>query len=180
MAWALLAARKLTTPLFFSRPYGGGGENSQFPNLSQLGDEGDPLYKDDSVAAVNLFRNAMVGEDEYLRNPNGDTNVLMIERGNKGIAIINLKYEEYDINSETNLAEGEYENHTINTNKFKVADGKITGSLSPRSVTVLYNQESEKASIAEKDVSSSAKSINTGMMMIVLTTIVATLLQIMI
>ncbi|OUM60259.1 glycoside hydrolase family 13 protein [Piromyces sp. E2] len=138
LAWALLAARKSTTPLFFSRPYGGGGENEQFPNKSQLGDEGDPLYKDDSVAAVNIFRNTMVGEEENLRNPNGDTNVLMIERGNKGITIINLKGENYDINSETNLADGEYENRVNNHNKFTVSEGRITGTLEPRSVTVLY------------------------------------------
>ena len=150
LAWALLAARKATTPLFFSRPYGGGGESSQFPNLSQLGDEGDPLYKDESIAAVNIFRNSMVGESEYLRNPNGDTNVLMIERGNKGITIINLKYEQYDIDSETGLADGEYENHTNNNNKFKVAEGRITGSLSPRSVTVLYNEEADGATIPPK------------------------------
>jgi len=120
LAWALLAARKSTTPLFFSRPCGGGGENPQFPESAQLGQEGDPLYKDDSVAAVNIFRNMMVNEDENLRNPNGDTNVLMIERGNRGLTIINLKYENYDINSETNLADGDYENHTNTHNKLNV------------------------------------------------------------
>jgi len=138
LAWALLAARKSTTPLFFSRPYGGGGENEQFPESSQLGQEGDPLYKDDSVAAVNIFRNTMVTEDENLRNPNGDTNILMIERGHRGLTIINLKYENYDLNSETNLADGEYENHTQSHNKFNVSEGRITGNLEPRSVTVLY------------------------------------------
>jgi len=158
LAWALLAARKATTPLFFSRPYGGGGENVQFPNLSQLGDEGDPLYKDASIAAVNIFRNSMVGESEYLRNPNGDTNVLMIERGNKGITIINLKYEQYDINSETGLADGEYENHINSNNKFKVAEGRITGSLSPRSVTVLYNNEVDNTNISP-EYASDAKNI---------------------
>jgi len=138
LAWALLAARKSTTPLFFSRPQGGGGENPQFPESAQLGQEGDPLYKDESVAAVNIFRNTMVHEDENLRNPNGDTNVLMIERGQRGLTIINLKYENYDLNSETNLADGDYDNHVTPHQKFNVSEGRITGTLEPRSVTVLY------------------------------------------
>jgi len=139
LAWALLAARKSTTPLFFSRPHGGGGENAQFPESAKLGQEGDPLYKDESVASVNIFRNTMVNEDEHLRNPNGDTNVLMIERGQRGITIINLKYEHYDLNSETGLANGNYKNHVSPHNTFNVSEGRITGKLEPRSITVLYN-----------------------------------------
>jgi alpha-amylase len=164
LGWALIASREQTTPLFFSRPLGGGGGNPQFPNQSQLGDEGDPLYKDASVAAVNFFRNAMVGENEYLRNPNEDSKVLMIERGKKGVVIINLNQDQLNLESVTNLADGDYVNPTnndTNTNKFKVADSKITGTLLGRSVTVLYNDETPSDSSGNE--TSGNISINLGM-----------------
>jgi len=146
LAWALIASRKATTPLFFSRPLGGGGGHPQFPNRSQLGDEGDPLYKDDAITAVNLFRNAMVGESEYLRNPNGDRKILMIERGKKGLVIINLNYGDSYIDSVTNLADGEYENQTSDNSRFKVSDGRFSGSVYGRSITVLYKNGTSNSS----------------------------------
>ncbi|ORX65358.1 glycoside hydrolase [Anaeromyces robustus] len=140
LSWALLAARASTTPLFFSRPVGGGGTSydNRFPNRSQIGDEGDSLYKNDEVRAVNLFRNAMEGENEYLRNGNNSNKILMIERGTKGLVIINLNYQDTYLNNITNLKNGDYENQTNNNNKFKVSNGVITGTLPSRSVTVLY------------------------------------------
>ena len=140
LAWAALAARKATTPLFFSRPVGGGGQtwDNRFPGKSQLGDRGSDLFMDDEVAAVNNFRNAMVGKSEYLRNPNGDTKVLMVERGTEGVVIINLNYNEYSLSSVTNLQNGTYTNRTDNNNQFTVSNGRITGKLPARSVVVLY------------------------------------------
>ncbi|ORX65356.1 alpha-amylase-domain-containing protein [Anaeromyces robustus] len=145
LSWALLAARASTTPLFFSRPVGGGGTSydNRFPNRSQIGDEGDSLYKNDEIIAVNLFRNAMEGENEYLRNGNNSNKILMIERGTKGLVIINLNYQDTYLNNITNLKDGDYENQTNNNNQFKVSNGVITGTLPSRSVTVLYqNSES--------------------------------------
>jgi len=140
LSWAVLAARSSTTPLFFSRPVGGGGSSNdnRFPGNSQIGDEGDSLYKNDEIIAVNLFRNAMEGESEYLRNGNNSNKILMIERGTKGLVIINLNYQDTYLNNVTNLKNGEYENQTNNNNKFKVSNGVITGTLPSRSVTVLY------------------------------------------
>jgi len=142
LAWALLAARKSTTPLFFSRPVGAGGtkDDSRFPGKSFIGDEGDPLYKNDEIAAVNLFRNAMEGENEYLRNPNNDNKILMIERGTKGLVVINLNNNDTQLNSVTNIADGEYTNQTNNNNKFTVSNGTINGILPSRSVVVLYKK----------------------------------------
>ena len=42
------------------------------------------MYKDKRVSAVNFFRTAMNGEEENLVNPDMDSTILMIERGNKG------------------------------------------------------------------------------------------------
>ncbi|ORX76532.1 glycoside hydrolase [Anaeromyces robustus] len=181
--WALIASRKSTTPLFFSRPLGGGGKHSQFPNKSFLGDEGDPLYKDETISSINFFRNAMVGENEFLRNPytNGhkDVKILMIERGNKGIVIINLHEKEITLQSETHLAPGEYENQNIdshhindnNKNIFKVSnDGKIQGILKGRSVTILYKNDTSKPKISiegysmDKEISFKTNSITLNLM----------------
>ena len=81
----------------------------------------------------------MENQAEYLRNPNGDTNVLMIERGTKGIVIVNTKYNDYYINSTTNLANGTYTNQTDNNNTFTVSNGTITGTIPARGIAVLYN-----------------------------------------
>lgn len=47
----------------------------------------------------------MVGELEYIHNPNGDEQVAMIERGSKEAVLVSGdKY----LDSETNLADGTY------------------------------------------------------------------------
>lgn len=50
----------------------------------------------------------MVGESEYIRNPNGDEQVVMIERGTKGAVLVNLVNNDKNLNSETKLANGTY------------------------------------------------------------------------
>lgn len=141
LAWAVIGSRAGGTPLFFSRPAGGGGQtwDNRFPGITQMGARGSDLFFDDEVAAVNKFRNAMVGQNEYLRNPNGNSNVLMIERGNKGVVMVNTNSSSYGISSVTNLANGSYTNQTDNNNVFTVSNGRITGTLPARSVVVLYN-----------------------------------------
>ena len=141
LAWAVVAARGDGTPLFFSRPVGGGGNSwdSRFPEVTKIGDRGSNLFMDDEVAAVNLFRNAMVGQSEYLRNPNNDTRVLMIERGTKGIVIVNMTGGDYNLSSATKLDNGTYTNKTDNNNQFTVSNGNISGTLPARSVVVLYD-----------------------------------------
>ena len=89
LGWAMITARAKGTPLIFSRPVGG-GNGTRFTGQSQIGDAGSDLYKDATVAAVNKFHNAMVGESEYIRNPNGDEQVAMIERGSKGAVCLVL------------------------------------------------------------------------------------------
>ncbi|MDP4147548.1 MAG: alpha-amylase family protein, partial [Bacillota bacterium] len=55
MGWAMITSRAGTVPLFLSRPTG------------SIGSEGDGLWKDPDVVAVNQFHNAMAGQNEYLR-----------------------------------------------------------------------------------------------------------------
>ncbi len=135
LAWAVITARKDGIPLFFDRPMNGGPSNMWGNNV--LGAAGSDLYRDDEVVAVNKFRTAMAGYTENLRNPNGDSNVLMVERGNAGVVIINSKYNDYNINSTTNLANGTYVNQTDNNNRFTVSNGVITGTVPSRGIAVL-------------------------------------------
>ena len=136
LGWAIIGARADGTPLFFSRPNNSSAENPWGDNV--LGAAGSDLYKDPQVVAVNKFRTAMAGEDEYLRNPNGNNSVLMVERGTKGAVIINGSDETFDLESETNLADGTYINSVEGEDSiFTVQDGVISGKIAAKSVVVL-------------------------------------------
>lgn len=140
LGWAMITARAKGTPLFFSRPVGG-GNGVRFPEKTKIGDAGSNLYKDPTIVAVNKFHNAMVGQSEYIRNPNGDTTVAMIERGTQGAVITNLSDSEKSLNTETKLANGTYKDQ-ISGKTYTVSNGRISGSIARRSVLVLTNGES--------------------------------------
>lgn len=176
LTWAAVAARKNGTPLFFSRPVGGGGKSwdNRFPEITKMGDRGSSLFMDDEVAAVNKFRNAMVGENEYLRNPNGNSKILMIERGSKGAVIINLNYNDTYLSSNTNLANGSYKNQTDNNNIFNVSNNTITGTLPARSVVVLYDYNSDSPSVSIADCPSAFRTDSTTLTLQCTNTVKAT------
>ena len=136
--WAVITARKDGTPLFFSRPYNS-GEESEW-GMNRIGAQGDDMYKDSRVSAVNFFRTAMIGEDEELVNPNGDSTALMIERGKKGAVIVNID-SELETGFEINLPDGEYTDRVDNKTVYTVKGGKLTGekAIAADSVVVLYN-----------------------------------------
>ena len=136
MAYSLITARKNGTPLFYSRPDGSSGKNNRWGN-NVLGAKGNDQFKDPEVVAVNKFRNAMVGESEYLRNINGSSQILAIERGKKGEVIINLGGQT-SINYETTLADGKYTDQ-VSGREFTVSNGKISGQLDGGKVAVIYN-----------------------------------------
>lgn len=140
LGWAMITARAKGTPLFFSRPVGG-GKGVRFPEQTKIGDAGSNLYKDPTIVAVNKFHNAMVGQSEYIRNPNGDTSVAMIERGTQGAVIANLSDSEKNLNTETKLANGTYKDQ-ISGKTYTVSNGRLSGSIARRSVLVLTKGES--------------------------------------
>ncbi|MFD2670499.1 carbohydrate-binding module family 20 domain-containing protein [Marinicrinis sediminis] len=129
MGWAMIAARSGTTSLFFNRPAGGG----KF--ASSLGQPGDNLWKDPDVKAINQFHNAMVGQNEYMRTQGNE--ILIVDRGTKGTAIINLGGNAY-IDSPTNLANGTYQNKASGGGTFTVSNGRLTGNLGGGQIAVLY------------------------------------------
>ena len=139
LGWSIITARKDGTPLFFSRPYNASMDNEW--GMNRIGAQGDDMYKDDRVKAVNFFRTAMIGEEENLVNPNNDSSVLAIERGEKGLVIVN-GLGECTVDFETNLADGTYVDRVDNTTEYIVKNGKITCEtpIAENSVVVLYNE----------------------------------------
>ncbi len=139
LGWAIISARKDGTPLFFSRPYNCSMDNEW--GMNRIGTQGDDMYKDKSVSAVNFFRTAMIGEEENLINPNFDSTALAVERGTKGMVIVNT-CDELKVDFETNLADGTYVDRVDNKTEYVVKDGKITCEtpVPEYSVVVLYNE----------------------------------------
>lgn len=134
LGWAMITARAKGTPLFFSRPVGG-GNGVRFPEQTKMGDAGSNLFKDPTIVAVNKFHNAMVGQSEYIRNPNGDSTVAMIERGSQGAVIVNLSDSEKSLNTVTKLANGTYKDQ-ISGKTYTVSNGRLDSSIARRSVLV--------------------------------------------
>lgn len=124
LGWAIVASRAGSTPLFFDRPTG------------SIGSEGDGLWKDADVVAVNKFHNAMIGQNEYLRWTNNNQTML-IDRGTAGTVIVNAGGSTY-LNTATNLANGTYTNHGTANATLTVSNGQMTGNIPANSIVVLY------------------------------------------
>ena len=160
MCWAVIAARSGGTPLFLSRPDGSDGPSGNYAGNNVLGAKGNDQFKDPEVKAVNKFRNAMVGQKEYLRNPNGNNQILQIDRGTKGTCIINLG-DGTDINSETTMADGSYKDQ-VSGNTFTVSGGKISGKLEGGKVACIYNPTTSGSSSGDTSDGSSSGGSSSG------------------
>lgn len=151
MAWAVIAARKGGTPLFFSRPDGSNGAEGNYWGNNVLGAKGNDQFKDPEIAAVNKFRNAMAGEEETLSNINSNKKLLKIDRGTKGTCIINLGNTDEDIDTETTMAVGKYID-SISGNIFTVyANGSknyIKGRVPAEKFVTVYTKT--EVSISEE------------------------------
>jgi len=125
--WVFLTARQNGTPLFFSRPAGSTRKNYWGNNV--LGASGNDEFFHPEVVAVNKFRKAMVGMQEDIRfSPDG--HVLLVNRGKKGAAVVNISNFANSVNLSTTLPDGKY--HDIVYGKeFKVKKGILHGYLAP-------------------------------------------------
>ncbi len=139
LGWSVISARKDGTPLFFARPYNDDPEENEW-GMNRIGAQGDDMYKDARVSAVNHFRTAMTGEDETLSNPNDDDTALVIGRGGKGAVIVNTK-DALKTGFEIDLPDGEYTDRVDNTTVYSVKDGKLSADsdIPENTVVVLYN-----------------------------------------
>lgn len=132
-AWVFLTARQNGTPLFFSRPAGSTRKNYWGNNV--LGARGNEGFEHPEVAAVNKFRHDMKGEKEAI-SANDNGNVILVGRGKKGAALINLSLSADFIDLPTNLPAGTYKDEVYGK-EFKVSKGRLKGILAPERTYIL-------------------------------------------
>lgn len=127
VGWVFLTARQNGVPLFFSRPMNSTRENYWGDNV--LGARGNDEFFHPEVATVNKFRTAMAGEKEDLQfSENGQ--VLQVNRGRKGAAVINISHSANFVNLPTGLPDGTYRDEVYGK-EFKVKKGRLTGIAAP-------------------------------------------------
>lgn len=131
--WVFLTARQNGTPLFFSRPAGSTRTNYYGNNV--LGAMGNDEFMHPEVVAVNNFRKAMEGQKENIQTGN-DGSVIVVNRGKRGAAIINLSTLAQKIDISTGLPNGTYKD-VVYGKEFKVKNGKIIGYVAPERTYIL-------------------------------------------
>ena len=125
-AWAIVAARKDATALYFARP-----------GAALMGEAGtNTAYKSTAVTEINKFHNLFTGQAEKLGSADG---VAYVARGTSGIVLSNCTGTTKNVSiADTGLANGTYTD-TITGNKFTVANGVLTGSIGSTGVAVVYD-----------------------------------------
>ena len=132
----VLTARQNGTPLFYSRPMNSTRENYFGDNL--LGARGNDEFFHPEVVAVNNFRKQMNGQVEDLQfAPDGE--VIVVNRGDKGAAVINLALEENSVDLSTKLPDGEYTDNVYGQT-FKVENGVLKGTLKPETTYIIVKK----------------------------------------
>lgn len=125
--WVYLTARQNGTPLFFSRPAGSTRQNYWGDNV--LGAAGNDEFTHPEVAAVNKFRRKMNGQKEDVQiSDNGS--VLLVNRGRKGAAVVNISTLSNQVDLPTTLPDGTYKD-VVYGKEFKVKKGRLTGLAAP-------------------------------------------------
>lgn len=133
LGWVFLTARQNGTPLFFSRPAGSDRKHYWGDNI--LGAAGNDEYFHPEVAAANKFRKVVGNAKENIQmNENGD--VLLVSRGKKGAAIVNIGTHPNSLDLPTTLSNGTYYDKVYNK-EFKVKNGRLTGILGPERSYIL-------------------------------------------
>lgn len=125
--WVYLTARQNGTPLFFSRPAGSTRKNYWGDNV--LGARGNDGFYHPEVVAVNNFRKAMAGQPEDIQST-PDGHVMLVNRGRKGAALINISKFANSVNLPTGLPDGEYRD-VVYGKSFKVRKGRLHGIVAP-------------------------------------------------
>lgn len=128
-AWAVVAARKDATSLFFARPgYARMGEAST-----------NGFWKSTAVSEVNKFHNLYVGKSE---KAGSSGSIAYIQRGGNGIVLVNCSGTSTSVNiSGTGMAQGSYID-TVSGTAFTVnSSGTLTGTIGSSGVAVVYDGE---------------------------------------
>ena len=134
--WVFLTARQNGVPLFFSRPMGSTRQNFWGDNV--LGARGNDEFFHPEVVAVNHFRQAMSGQKEDIQtSENGE--VLVVNRGKKGAAIVNISNHANFVDVPTALPNGNYKD-VVYGKEFKVKKGRLTGITAPHRSYILQKK----------------------------------------
>lgn len=145
LAWSAVGARADAQALYFARPDGcANPDNPNDPNASNKIDGTLGMstknfdWKDKKVAAVNKFKNAMVGVGETTSTKNG---LAIIQRGNKGLVVTNFGSgsKSVDVSGLTGLKDGTYTDASGQNGSFTVSGGKVTGNVNGNSFAVIYD-----------------------------------------
>ena len=127
VGWVFLTARQNGVPLFYSRPMNSTRQNYYGDNL--LGKRGNDEFFHPEVAAVNHFRQQMNGQKEDIRTSD-DGKLLLVNRGKKGAALVNVSSQAARVDLPTGLPDGTYKDQVYGF-EFKVKKGRLTGLAAP-------------------------------------------------
>lgn len=134
--WVFLTARQNGVPLFFSRPMGSTRENYWGDNV--IGARGNDEFFHPEVAAVNKFRKAMSGQKEDLQfSPDGS--ILLVNRGKKGAAVVNISSVAGFVGLPTGLPDGVYTD-VVYGKEFKVKKHRLNGIAAPYRTYILQKR----------------------------------------
>lgn len=134
--WVFLASRATGRPLFYSRPAGSTREN--YWGTNRIGNRGNDEFYHPQVVAANKFRHAMAGQSENLVfSENGA--VVEVERGDKGVSLINFSNADQALDLATVLPDGTYTD-AVSGSTFEAINGKLTGTLAPLTTYILYRK----------------------------------------
>lgn len=134
MGWVFLTARQNGTPLFFNRPANSTIDNVWGDNLS--GACGKDDYVHPEVVAVNNFRKAMTGQTETIEYSEGGE-LILVNRGNAGAALVNLEMEPGLVALPTTLADGIYYD-AVHKTPFIVKGGVLNGVADAETAYIIY------------------------------------------
>lgn len=134
--WVFLTARQNGVPLFFSRPMNSTRDNYWGDNV--IGARGNDEFFHPEVVAVNKFRCAMEGQKEDIRQTdNGE--VLVVNRGKKGAAVVNISGIANFVDVPTGLPNGNYRDEVYGK-EFKVKNGRLHGLVAPHRTYILQKK----------------------------------------
>lgn len=134
--WVFLTARQNGVPLFFSRPMGSTRENYWGDNV--IGARGNDEFFHPEVVAVNKFRRAMSGQKEDLQfSPDGS--ILLVNRGKKGAAVVNISSVAGFVDLPTGLPDGVYTD-VVYGKEFKVKKHRLHGIAAPYRTYILQHK----------------------------------------
>lgn len=134
--WVFLTARQNGTPLFYSRPMNSTRENYFGDNL--LGARGNDEFFHPEVVAVNKFRQQMNGQIENIQFT-AEGEVALVNRGDKGAAIINFSLNEIPVEFTTALPDGEYTD-AVYGKTFNAEGGILKGNVAPETTYILISK----------------------------------------